>query len=54
MTYQSDPWLSHIEERLEKLEARINVLFGALGILTVVANIGIAVVIGAIVGGRPP
>lgn len=34
-----------LEERLERLEGRINTLFGALGVLIVLANAGLAVVI---------
>ncbi len=34
-----------LDERLDKLEARINLLFGALGVIIVLANAGVAIVI---------
>jgi len=42
-------WAEEMERRLDRLEARINLLFGALGVLTVIANAAVAVAIGTIV-----
>ncbi len=37
--------LDELDKRLNKIEARMNYLFGALGVLVVLGNVSIAVVI---------
>lgn len=46
---ERDEQVLALEQRLDRLEARINILFGALGILTVLANGAVAVVVASLV-----
>lgn len=41
--------MERIEQRLDRLEGRINLLFGALGVLTVLGQAALAVVVGSLV-----
>ena len=41
----SDTQISKLDDRLQRLEARVNLLFGALGVIVVLANGGLAIVI---------
>lgn len=41
----------HLEERLNRIELRVNLLFGALGVLVVLGNAGLGIFIALAVAG---
>lgn len=45
----NDRRMLNVEDRLSRLEARINALFGALGVIVVLANVGLAAAVALMV-----